>query len=203
MAAIRWSRRTRTPSSSATERVAAFGSSRSGSSVRVSRESSRVEAARGSVAFGSEGSDGRACTCWGSLCSSCTRGRGPGRRADGAPIGTWPSRTRRRRRAPPTPLSSPSRSSRSARRPLSEFSSTMSALISKLPIPATLVERLQPVLALLPSSVPKPLKWAFFALLISASRLSASSFPAVGLLGELRGQGAQEGGRGGVRAPEA
>lgn len=73
----------------------------------------------------------------------------------------------------------------------------MSALISKLPIPATLVERLQPVLALLPSSVPKPLKWAFFALLISASRLSAFTSPAVGYLGELRGEGAQEGGGGG------
>ncbi|GAA5846407.1 hypothetical protein JCM9279_001362 [Rhodotorula babjevae] len=51
----------------------------------------------------------------------------------------------------------------------------MSALLSKLPIPATLLERLQPVLALLPSSVPRPLKWAFFALLI----INADAFPGV------------------------
>ncbi|GAA5907686.1 hypothetical protein JCM8208_005490 [Rhodotorula glutinis] len=51
----------------------------------------------------------------------------------------------------------------------------MSALLSKLPIPATLIERLQPVLSLLPSSVPKPLKWAFFALLI----INADAFPGV------------------------
>lgn len=44
----------------------------------------------------------------------------------------------------------------------------MSSLLQKLPLPQALVARLEPLLALVPSSVPRPLKWAFFALLIRA-----------------------------------
>ncbi|TNY21504.1 hypothetical protein DMC30DRAFT_350489 [Rhodotorula diobovata] len=51
----------------------------------------------------------------------------------------------------------------------------MSSLLQKLPLPQALVARLEPLLALVPSSVPRPLKWAFFALLI----LNWDGFPGV------------------------
>ncbi|GAA5821368.1 hypothetical protein JCM3770_006355, partial [Rhodotorula araucariae] len=51
----------------------------------------------------------------------------------------------------------------------------MSALVSKLPVPQALVDRLEPLLSLLPTTVPRPLKWAFLLLLL----LNWDGFPGV------------------------
>ncbi|GJN90200.1 hypothetical protein Rhopal_003199-T1 [Rhodotorula paludigena] len=49
------------------------------------------------------------------------------------------------------------------------------SLLAKLPLPSALTSRLDAVLSVLPSAIPRPLKWAFWALLI----LNWDGFPGV------------------------